>query len=485
MKKSFIISLIFVILLLSAFLTGWNFQKPSEKEIISAEGGFYGIVTDKGEEFKKDGLKVWFEAKPKKAPTIQMWGKPVEILEIKHIEMQNLSQVKVAILYERIGDGSWINRSVEDEIKIFKETNADFIFRGFWRWSPIPEKCEDLPGKQREKCKLRGYSYQHLEKTISKIKAELPEMIICGAIPAQIIQRKVLWNPKTKEIIRYPETWDLALDPQKWGINFSKEELQCKFGKIRFWVPQDLDCKNYAPELASAYFPDITNKKFQELLLSWAERQIDAGVDAIWIDMLFKQVVMLYKLTKDFNHPAVKESYEAVCKIVEKIHEYGKRKGKDILIGSWFTPIYFPYPPPKLDFITISPSLIEVREMKFDEERWNERLKLIREKFREVPVFAFIDWASTIETPLGQFSQVLSKEKQREFLKKADEFFSQKNVIFAYPVHGGFMGRDAKILSFGKLKIYDSLAPEFETYETIKELARKKKVKSEPVFLIG
>jgi len=504
MKESFIVGVL-VILFLSALLIAWNFQKASEKGVISAngtikyiplEGGFYGIVTDKGErylplnlpeEFKEDGLRVWFKAKPKKVATIQMWRNPIEILEMREIgkilkEKTSLTKVKVAALYERTGDGKWINRSVEDEIKIFRETNADFIFRAFWRWAPCPEKCEDLPEKQREKCKLKGYSYEHLEKTSSRIKAELPEIIICGAIPAQIISKKAVWNPETKEIIRYPQTWDLALDPSKWGINMSKEEFQCRFAKTHFWVPQDLDCSLYNPETTSAYFPDITSEKFRELFLSWAERQIDAGVDAIWIDMLFKQVTMLYRLTNDFNHPAVKESYEAACKIVEKIHEYGERKGKDILVGSWPTAAYFPYPPPKLDFVTVSPSGMEVREMKLDEEKWNERLKLIRENFGNITIFAFIDWASTTRTPLGQFSQELNKEEQREFLRKADEFFSQKGIIFIYPVHGGFMGQDAKILSFGKLKTYDSLAPEFETYETIKELAKRKKVNLRPIF---
>ena len=37
------------------------------------------------------------------------------------------------------------------------------------------------------------------------------------------------------------------------------------------------------------------------------------------------------------------------------------------------------------------------------------------------------------------------------------------------------MGTNAKVLSFGKFKVYDALAPEFETYETIKELAQSKK----------
>ena len=92
---------ILVVLLASIFI-GWKFF--GKGEIISAtgtikyiplEGGFYGIETDKGEkylplnlpaEFKKDGLKVWFKAKLKKDATVQMWGKPVEILEIKKVK---------------------------------------------------------------------------------------------------------------------------------------------------------------------------------------------------------------------------------------------------------------------------------------------------------------------------------------------------------------------------------------------------------------
>ena len=409
------------------------------------------------------------------ALTALVWNLRPSQNGIGYAGARNISHVRVAVLYERIGDGEWINRSVEDEIEIFRETNAEFIFRAFWRWNPCPEKCEDLSEEQREKCQVGGYSYEHLEKTISKIKTELPDIIICGAVPAQIIHRRGVWNPKTGEIIKYPETWQLALNPEKWGINVSKKEFQCMFAKTHFWIPQDLDCEEYTPEIASAYFPDITNEKFQELLLSWAERQVDAGADAIWIDMLFRQVTMLYRLTKDFEHPAVRESYSAINKIVDKIHEYGKRKGKYVHVGSWATPVKFPYPPPQLDFVTVTPSGKEIRELELNEEKWNEYLSLIRERFGEVPVFAFIDWAGTTKTPLGQFSQNLSKEEQREFLKKADEFFSKKGIIFVYPVHGGFMGHDAKILSFGKSKVYDSLAPEFETYETIKELAQGKK----------
>jgi len=67
------------------------------------------------------------------------------------------------------------------------------------------------PGRKRGKCILHGYSYKHLEETISKVKDEMPNVIICGAIPAQIIQRRMVWNPQIKEAIKYPETWNLAL----------------------------------------------------------------------------------------------------------------------------------------------------------------------------------------------------------------------------------------------------------------------------------
>jgi len=61
-----------------------------------------------------------------------------------------------------------------------------------------------------------------------------------------------------------------------------------------------------------------------------------------------------------------------------------------------------------------------------------------------------------------------------------DIFISQKRekfnlpITFVYPLHGGWMGTNAKILTFGKFKVYDALVPEFETYETIKNLAKNK-----------
>jgi len=386
-----------------------------------------------------------------------------------------LSKIKVAILYEPITRYKPFNRTVEDIMKVLNETGADFVFRCFWRWNPCPETPEQLPpGKLRERCKYVGYYYQHLEQVISAIKASMPDIILCGAIPAQILHSRLVWNPVTGEVISYPETWEMALDPGKWGIPVEKEEFQCWFAKTHLWVPKDLDWRDYDPAEVLAYFPDITNPKFQELLLSWAYKQIDCGVDAIWIDMLFAQARFLAKMTGDMHHEAVRESFEAACWIVDSIHEYGLSKGRYIYVGSWPGAIYFPYTPPKLDFVTISPSSREVFYMEFNETRYEEMLTSIRNVWGDIPVFAFIDWAATTKTPLGVFSQNLTKDEQRAFLRIADEFFQARGINFVYPVHGGWLGANATVKAFGKFNVYDSQAPEFDTYETIVELAQKK-----------
>ncbi len=384
----------------------------------------------------------------------------------------NLSRVRVAILYERVTDGGLINRSLDDVVRIVEETKADMIFRGFWRWSSFPDDCSQLPKRLQARCELAGYSYEHLEEAVAAIKEAKPDLIFCGAVPAQKVWSKHERNPETGEILEYPDTWEMALDPGKWGISVSKERFQCELGKTHLWVDQELNCAEYDPEEADGYFPDITNEKFQELLLSWAEEQIDRGADAIWIDMLLTQARIMERLTGDQNHPAVLDALRAAQKIVDGIHSYGRSKGKYVYVGSWWSAAKFSNYRPDLDFVTVSPTVEEVLSMEFNETRWSEIVGLVRERMGDVPIFAFIDWASTTYTPLGAFSQKLTPEQQREFLRRADAFFRFRGIVFVYPVHGGYMGVDAAVLSYGSYGFYDSLAPEFQTYETIVGLAQ-------------
>ena len=193
------------------------------------------------------------------------------------------------------------------------------------------------------------------------------------------------------------------------------------------------------------------------------------------------------ELTKNPNHPAVKESYEAAKEIVNKIHEYGKRKGKYIYVITWVAVkgkdsiISVPKEYVNVDAAMVSPSCDEIKDKftgeiaNFNEKLWDELVRKIRGDYR-IPIFARIDYGGPGRTQLYVFSQEMSKGEAEEFLRKADEFFSKKGITFIYPVHGGDMGRKeiVKKLSYSKFNWYDALSPEFDTYETIKELAQNK-----------
>lgn len=131
-----------------------------------------------------------------------------------------LSHVKIASLYENITDVDAFGRKLEDAVKQFKETQTDFIFRGFWLWSPAfdtPEnissevlklaEAEHLGSAQIIKLvKERGYFYKRLANSSAIIKKELLGIIFCGAIPAQKVNGKE-YNPVTNKVLTREDTW--------------------------------------------------------------------------------------------------------------------------------------------------------------------------------------------------------------------------------------------------------------------------------------
>lgn len=169
----------------------------------------------------------------------------------------------------------------------------------------------------------------------------------------------------------------------------------------------------------------------------------------------------------------------AASKIVDAIHRYGSSKGKYIDVGYWANPFGLikdsSYVPAKVDFVTISPSKEEVLAKKLDEEKWGKEIEFIGKIYGDIPIFAFIDWAFD-DSQIVAFSQKLNKEEQSEVVETFDKAFERMGVNFVYPLHGGYMGQGVVTtkLSFGKDRIYDSLSPEFDTYETIKKLAQEK-----------
>ncbi len=379
----------------------------------------------------------------------------------------------VAVVYERVADKMQndIERNITNETELLSSIRTDIIFRGWWHERMTMDNCTQLSiPSQRRQCDASSMTYEYLINSTSAIKEKLPGSIFIGAVPAQQLYN-LTYDPGTHQFVQYPDTWNMALDPAKLGIaGITKEQFQCDYARNRTWLNETFDCAQYNPANATAYFPDITNESFRSLLLNLSEKQIDSGADGIWFDGLLWQAKYMAAIAGDVNHTSVNASYSASLKIIESVHNY--KQG--VYAGSWADGMKLPYPPLGIDFTTVTPSRKEVMNQTFDEISWNWTISSVREKMGDIPIIAFIDWSDTSETPLGAFSQNMSKENQSSFLRVADAFFQKKGVIFAYPMHGGFLGKDAQVLSFGTYPFYDALAPESDTYGTIRDLSLAK-----------
>jgi hypothetical protein len=377
----------------------------------------------------------------------------------------NISEIKNAILYERLNDDS-PKRTIAEHINILQETNTQLILRAYFRWNPL-DNCDIFTDQnQKDYCLLQGATHAEMLVMNGEIKNALPNILIIGAIPAQRIHKSITptlgdYNEYTSTILTPAETEAMALDPSKWGITSkTKAEIQAEL-QLMSGLSGD------------AWFPDITNSDVQNLLLGWAKRQIDSGVDGIWIDLLYYQTMKMYSITNDMNHLSVLESFAGSNKLIDDIHAYGTSIGRTIYVGSWASSTGLVSKAynikTNLDFLTVTPLSSEVINQQMDAATWDTQLSDLRTIYPDTPIFAFID-STDDNAPIAKFSQTLTTEEQDQFLIHANEFFKSRNIIFAFPVHGLYIGQSATKLSYGTYYIYDSLAPEFDTYGTIKQL---------------
>jgi len=76
-----------------ALITDDNGETIGMVSYIDLEGGFYGIMTEKGEQhrpmnlhvdYRVDGLRITYRYQTlENVPSIHMWGTPIEILEVR------------------------------------------------------------------------------------------------------------------------------------------------------------------------------------------------------------------------------------------------------------------------------------------------------------------------------------------------------------------------------------------------------------------
>lgn len=398
-------------------------------------------------------------------------------------DVPETTDVKVVSIYERVSDGIGFGRQDFEMANMIRDTHTDMVLRGFFRWQPVPESPGmTLPGYSssyvNDKASL-GYTYSQLGSAIAQLKSTNPNTLFIGAIAAQRLNQ-IEFNEKTRQQYTQPQTWAMALDPTVYGVPVTKEHFQCKMTDLLGFQSSQNSCNLFNPASTSvtAYYPDITNVDYQTLLLSYAEKQIDLGADGIWIDMFFGQASMIYKYTNNANHPGIKSAFAACSKIVDSIHSYGlSTHGSDVLVGTWWNFMDLPYSPPvqpDLDFVT---AVIPAEDItgEFNTTEWTRVKNVIRGKMGNIPVYTYIDWSPSPTAPMSIFSQKPSI--QIPFLQRVDVFFTSMGMNFVYPLHGGTFPLTSSIKSFGKYAVYDSKAPEFNTFETIKTLANAKAVR--------
>lgn len=414
---------------------------------------------------------------PTTIPTTIPAPTPTPTPSIEDLAKQHLANAKNAIVYERITEDRRFNRSNEEIITILNETHTELILRDFIRWEPVPENSESVIPEYADNYaytkSLVGYTYEQLSDSITAIKIANPHTILIGAISAQRLNR-LEYNEITKNAISQEQTWGMAFDPAKYNLTAklgNKITFQCRIARQLGWIPSTTVCPSgYNLSDVPVYFPDITNIQYQDLLISRVQKQVDLGTDGIWIDMLYAQAQLI--AMADQNNPSIVSSHEASSELINRIHNYGISKGKYVYAGTWHTYVDLPYQSPDIDFVTVSPEPEEIIGG-LNSTRWNDIKTKIYTKSGQVPIYAIIDWGGAdggTSMPLTVFSQTLTTEQQNQWLENTKGFFAGKNIVFAFPVHGGTFPTTSQKLAFGRWNTYDSLAPEFNTYSTIRNL---------------
>lgn len=371
-------------------------------------------------------------------------------------------QPKRAIIYEWLHD-KFPARTITEKISMFKELNVDTIFRSFWY-------CPEAHCAKND-TSVHYYTdieWAEMQKIIFEIHTAISGIKLIGCLGPRINIYNMK-NYKTGTVYNSTECQNMYLDPRKWGINVTKEEVRANLG-----------------DLSTS---DFTNDTYYQIILSRSKKYIDIGCDAIWLDELYKSTYYLHGLTKDKNHSAVKEVYNAATNLIKEIRDYFTLQGKEPIIGSWLPPnvdgvAWFSNNIPKLDFVTVnrgSTAKDAGYEMvkPLDYPGYKTQVNHHRNWYgRDVKSIFFIDDPQF----LSVFAQCLDKELQKKKIIEITKACTNSGMVFAYPIHGQWMMDKNTVnkfckppnlkKSYGLYNYYDAKAPEFQTYDTIKTLIK-------------
>lgn len=382
--------------------------------------------------------------------------------------------------YQRLNDAVNLEgdaqRSVEEVVQILKELNADFVMQGVFRYHPCVDTCSRWSQwnflSKKEKCEREQYAYDLMANAVDAVQAET-NAIICGGTPMEFFWAEQ-WDSELEfnKWLSRDDVWEHALDPSSFGLSVSKEDFQAWFWE-RFTGEVVSDPKKEM----DFYLCDPTQSDVQNMLADMLDAQYNCGVEAFWWDMLLLPVASLLFYGVPVEHSAIEEVYRACRQIAKDT----RKKVRHIAWSYWQLEdsygLFSRYGAPPLDICVVMVSADEVKNVAMNEERWNYIQETIRNMYGDTTIFARIDYGGG-RSPLYVFAEELSVAEANSFLEGAENFLHERGVRLILPVHGGNPCDPAQIaqnecpkLAYSKYNWYDSLAPEFDTYNTIKSIA--------------
>jgi hypothetical protein len=399
-------------------------------------------------------------------------------LVITYTLKKNISSANTSVTWERLAADVNIpgNRTANSTAQWINSSRIDLIFRGWMVYGGVmPNTCSQFIDPQTiSDCNNASYSYEYLQNYTAAIHSLNSNTIIIGGTTAGLFDRTT-YDPVLNVTMYYPQTYDMAFDPQKYGSNYTKAQFQCIWGKARLWVSPSIDCINhpelYDPSNVTGYYPDINNATIRQYLLDISEKQIDSGVDGMFIDFLFLQSDIVALLNQaNVSSEYVNESFVNASTLVDNIHTYSPSTS----VGSWYTTLnYLPYPFPKLDYVVGTPYTTDILNNTNNYTQWNNTKKLIRNE-TNAPIIISMDFSESSGSPIGVFVNNLTYQQRINVLRSENTFFTNLSMIYSFPVVISNTGNNTTILAYGTYKEFDAFAPEFQLNRVIQQLTLAK-----------